>query len=86
MKKHYEKQLIQNIKSKPKAFWQYVNSKIKTRPSITELLRSDGTAASSDAEMATMLNDYFSSVFTCEDITSFPVVDPIGKKKKLVVL
>ena len=26
LKKNYESQLIQNIKSKPKAFWQYVNS------------------------------------------------------------
>ena len=40
--------------TKPKAFWQYVNSKVKTRPSITELLHSNGTAASSDAEMATI--------------------------------
>ena len=57
LKKNYEKQLIQNIKPKPKAFWQYVNSKVKIRPTITELRRSDGTAASSDTEMATMFND-----------------------------
>ena len=56
-KKDYEKQSIQNMKPKPKDFWQYVNSKVKTRPKLTELLRSDGTAASSDTEMATMLND-----------------------------
>ena len=56
---NYEKQLIQSIKSKPKAFWQYLNSKVKTSPNITKLLHSDGTAASSDTEMATMLNDYF---------------------------
>ena len=71
LKRTYEEQLIQKIKSKPKAFWQYVNSKVKTRPNITELLCSDGTAEGSDAEMATMFNDYFSSVFTCEDTTSF---------------
>ena len=59
LKKIYKKQLIQNINSKPKAFWQYVNSKVKTCPSITDLLHSDGTAESSDTEMATMLNGYF---------------------------
>ena len=75
LKKNYESQLIQNIKSKPKAFWQYVNSRVKTRPGITELLRSDGSIASSDVEMATMFNDYFSSVFTREDTSSFPVTD-----------
>ena len=58
-KKTYEEQLIQKIKSKPKAFWQYVNSKVKTRPNITKLLCSDGTAVNSDAEMAPMFNDYF---------------------------
>ena len=31
-----------------------------------------------DTEMATMLNDYFSSVFTCEDTTFFPAVDQIS--------
>ena len=35
-------------------------------------------AESSDTEMATMLNDYFYSVVTCEDSTSLPAVDPIG--------
>ena len=78
LKRNYERQLIQNIKSKPEAFWQYINSKVKTRPSITELLRSDGTTLSSDAEMANLLKDYFSSVFTDEDSTSLPAVDPTG--------
>ena len=57
---------------------QYVTSKVKTCPNITELLHSDGTAASSDNEMATILNDYFASVFICEDTTFFPTVDQIG--------
>jgi len=78
LKKNYEKHLAQNIKSKPKAFWQYVNSKVKTRPNITELLRSNGTIASSDMEMATMFNNYFSSVFTCENTISLPTSDSTG--------
>ena len=77
-KKDYEKHLAQNIKSKPKAFWQYINSKVKTHPNITELLHSDGTIASSDTEMATMFNNYFSSVFTCKDTTSLPTSDSTG--------
>ena len=28
--------------------------------------------------MATLFNEYFSSVFTCEDITSIPIVDSTG--------
>ena len=46
-------------------------------PSITELLRSDGTVTCSNSEMATLFNNYFSTVFTSEDITSIPVIDPI---------
>ena len=67
LKRNYKRQLIQNIKSKPKAFWQYINSKVKTCPSITELLLSDGTTSSSDTEMANLFNDYFSSIFTDEE-------------------
>ena len=69
LENNYKKQLIQNTKSKPKAFWQYINSKPKTCPNITELFRSDSTAASSDTDMANILNDYFSGVFTCKDNT-----------------
>jgi len=78
LKKDYEKQLVQNVKSKPKAFWQYVNSKVKIHPKITELLHSDSTVTSSDSEMATLFNNYFSTVFTNEDTTSIPAIDSTG--------
>ena len=62
------------------AFWQYVNSKVKICPIITELLYSDGTVTCSDLEMATLINNYFQvfmcTVFTNEDITFTPAIDP----------
>ena len=61
---------MQNAHSKPKAFWQYINSRLNVRPSISELLAPDGSSVSSDSEMATLLNNYFSSVFTVEDTTT----------------
>ena len=70
---NYEEQLVQNVHSKPKAFWQYINSRLKVRPSISELFAPDGSSVSSDSEMATLLNDYFSSVFTVEDTTTIPI-------------
>ena len=73
LKKNYESQLTHNIK-----LFGSMLIQVKTHPSITELLRSDDTAASSDTETATMFNKYISSVFTCEDITSLPVVNPTG--------
>ena len=75
LRKDYEKQLVQGVKSRPKVFWQYVKSKTKICPSITELVSSDGSVTHSDTEMATHFNEYFSSVFACEDITSILTVD-----------
>ena len=75
LRKDYEKNLAQGVRSRPKAFWQYVNSRTKVRPGVTELVSSDGSAIHSDTEMATHFNEYFSSVFTCEDTTSIPTVD-----------
>ena len=37
--------------------------------------RTLGSAIHSDTEMATHFNEYFSSVFTCEDTASIPTVD-----------
>ena len=73
LRKDYEKQLSQGVKSRP---WQYVNSRTKICHSITELLSADGSAIHPDTEMATLFNEYFSSVFTCEDATTIPAVDP----------
>ena len=58
---------MMNIGSKPKAFWKYVNSRVKTRPTIDELYKSDGTFTSEHSEMVNLFNDYFCSVFTSED-------------------
>ena len=51
------------------------NSRTKVRPGVTELVSSDGSAIHCDTEMATHFNEYFSSVFTCEDTASIPTVD-----------
>ena len=71
-RKSYEEQLVQNVHSKPKAFWQYIISRLKVRPSISKLFAPDGSSVFSDSEMATLLNDCFSSVFTVEDTTTIP--------------
>jgi len=61
LRRNYEKDLAINIGSKPKAFWKYVHSRIKTR------YKSDGTCTSEHSEMVNLFNDYFCSVFTSED-------------------
>jgi len=74
LRKDFEKHLISNVRTKPKAFWQYINSRIKTCPSIDELYRPDGLITSFHPEMPKLLNDYFSSVFTHEDTNSIPTL------------
>ena len=59
-------------KSKVKSFWNYINSKLKTRSGIGTLERSDGTLASSEADKVEVLNKFFASVFTrTEDLQNF---------------
>ena len=58
-----------------KAFWQYINSRIKTCPSIDKLYCPDGSITFQfHPQMAKLLNDYFSSVFTHEDTNSIPML------------
>jgi len=66
MQQDYEVRLANGVKSSPKAFWYYVNSKLKTRPSVESLKLADGGEAATDQEKANTLNSYFSSVFTNE--------------------
>ena len=71
--KNFELQLASEVKTNPKSFWRYVNSKAKVRTKICNLMRPDGTFAKTGQEKADILNKQFSSVFTSEDLTSIPV-------------
>ena len=51
------------MKTNPKAFWKYANSKLKTRTRIDDLDREDGTKATTNREKAEEFNKFFSSVF-----------------------
>jgi hypothetical protein len=44
-----------------------VNSKLKTRTGVGNLLKPDGTHTNTDEEKVNPLNDYFTSVFTHTD-------------------
>jgi len=69
-RKQKEKNISMNIKQNPKAFWNYIKSKTKTKSSITGL-HCDPTDETSritdnDSYKADILNKYFASVFTKE--------------------
>ena len=60
----FEKNIASQAKTDPKKFFKYVSSQVKTRPSIGDLRKKDGTYTETDEDRAELLNDYFSSVFT----------------------
>ena len=61
-------------KRNPKRFWTFVNSKVKARTGISDLVLEDGEVVSSDTRKAEVLNTYFSSVFV-EEKTPPPEID-----------
>ena len=58
--------MAKNAKENPKAFYAYVGSKRSNKTGIGPLEDSQGRLISDDSEMATLLNDYYSSVFENE--------------------
>ena len=55
-----------------KKFWKYVQSKSKVKQSVSSIQRPDGSVATDDSEIATVLNNFFSSVLTNENLTEMP--------------
>ena len=71
--KEYEKEVVKLPKKDPKSFYKFVNSKLKTRARIPDLEGADGLITKKDGEKAKAFNDFFSSVFTNEELQNVPV-------------
>jgi len=83
-KRQYEKKLAEGGNKNKKPFFAYVKRKTKSRQGVGPLKRGDGSTVTEDVEMAEVLNSFFSSVFTREDLTEIPVAaagesTPIGR-------
>ena len=61
-----------HIKLKPKLFGKYAKSRLKSRQSIPSLTKADGSKATSAKDKAQALNDFFTSVFTDENLHNVP--------------
>ena len=72
-KRTFEKKLAGKIKNYSTSFYAYVRSKQKVRDKVEPLENNSGNIISDGLQMAEVLNEYFSSVFTTEDISSLPV-------------
>ena len=62
-----------NIQNDSKSCYAYVRSKQKVRNKVGPPENNRGNIISDGFQMAEVLNEYFSSVFTTEDISSLPV-------------
>ena len=70
-KQKFERNLAKNAKKSPKAFYSYLRTKTSNKETVGPL--KDGKEyTTNDEKMANMLNDFFSSVFTTEDISKIP--------------
>ncbi|KAK3099345.1 hypothetical protein FSP39_003028 [Pinctada imbricata] len=74
-KKEHEQSIAKNIKKDPKSFWRYVKSKTKIKESIPNLNSTDNMAVDDLIGKTTLLNNYFVSVFTKEDLTVLPTFE-----------
>ena len=79
----FEHDLARNLKTNPKAFWRYTNSKLKNKPKLGDLEQEDGSYTQDDLTKAQLLNTFFSSVFTRENTESMPTIAPRHDNKFL---
>ena len=83
LRSDFESKLTKMVKSKPKDFWRYVKSRLKSTPAIPSLTKPDGSKASTSKEKAQVLNDYFISVFTRENLEYIPEISTYGVNHEL---
>ena len=74
-KRKKELRIAKNLKNNTKSFYQYISSKTTKKDNIPDLLKKDGSKTKDDAEKSAELNEFFSSVFTNENNSSFPHMD-----------
>ena len=74
LRSEFEQKISVELKSNPKVFWRYTNSRMKTKAGIEDLQDENGQMCSDDLSKANTLNRFFSSVFTKEDTTAIPAL------------
>ena len=72
----YEIRLASHVKSHPKKYYSYVQSKRATRGDIGTLVLEDGSALNSDVDKAGVFAGYFRSVHRVDDATVLGTPDP----------
>ena len=78
-KQAFEEKLANNIKSDSKSFFAYVNSNKRSNNKIGPLKNSEGKVVEENREASNLLNNYFASVFTKEDVSVVPEPEVVFK-------
>ena len=68
----YERNIALGMKDDSKLFWKLVKSKTKVKEDIQCIIQETGEVHSENKEKAELLNHFFSSVFTQEDVGNVP--------------
>ncbi|KAF2353137.1 Reverse transcriptase domain [Trinorchestia longiramus] len=71
-KRNEEITVAAQAKTNPKSFYKYVNDRRLKRDTIGPLIDSEGSTQTNNKSKAKILNTYFTSVFTHEDLTEIP--------------
>ena len=72
LRRDFEENLARKLKSNPKAFWRYSNTRLRTKARLDDLTDESGLTVSDDTGKAELLNAFFSSVITDEDTSEIP--------------
>lgn len=75
-KKKFERNLAKDARRNPKAFYSYLKSKTSNRQSVGPL-KENNEVVTDDKRQAEILNLFFTSVFTKEDLENVPVLEPV---------
>ena len=68
----FEQDLANKVKEKPKLFWKYAKSRLKSKSLVPSLTKPNGIKAIESEDKAETLNNFFASVFTTEDLLNIP--------------
>ena len=82
VKRNFEQNLAEQIKDNAKLFYGYIRSKSKTKVKVGPLENSEGIIVGDNKGMSKMLNEYFSTVFTDEELNRMPIPKEREKERE----
>ena len=71
-KRNKELNIARICKHNPESFYSYINERRIVRDNIGSIKTLDGIVITTDNDMANTMNNYFSSVFTIEQLKNVP--------------